>query len=86
MNPHIDIRIDIKHTFFHYFGFIFSYRFSRCDNLAVQIGQAYLVIIDQIKRSHTTPHKCFADIASDAANTKDSHSGMSEFLHRLFSQ
>ena len=23
---------------------------------------------------------------SDAANTKDSHSGMSEFLHRLFSQ
>ena len=74
MDMYIHIRIDLQHPFFHHIRFIFSYGFSRSNNLTVQIGQAYLIIIDQIKGSDTASHQCLTDISADTADTKNSHS------------
>ncbi len=49
MDMHIHIRIDLQHPFFHHIRFIFPTVFPGSNNLTVQIGEAYLVIIDQIK-------------------------------------
>ena len=86
MNPHIDIRIDIKHTFFHHFGFIFSYRFSRCDNLAVQIGETHLIIVNQVKSTDPTPHQCLTDIAADTSDAKYGNPAVFQFFHCFFAE
>ena len=83
---HLYIGIDLLHAVAHHLCLIFSHRFSGGNDLPVQIGQADLIIINQIKASNAAAHKRLADIAADSANAEHCHSCLLQFLHGLFSQ
>ena len=69
----------------HDLHLIFPYGAARCNDLTVQIGEADLVIVDQIDSSHTAAHQRLYGVASHTANAKNSDPRTREPLHSLFS-
>ena len=48
----------------------------RVQDLAVQVGQADLVVINQVQRANAAACQCFHRIASNTANAKHGHTGV----------
>ena len=44
------------------------------DDLSVQVGESYFIIIDQVQRPDTAAGQCLYDVTSDAADAEDGHS------------
>ena len=86
MGLYIHIRVNLQHTLFHDCGLVFAYCFAGCNDLAVEIGEAHLVIIDQIKGTHTASYQSFAHISAYTADSKHSHSCIGKLFHAVFSK
>ena len=56
VRAHLCIRIDRQNAILHYIHLILPDCISRCNNLSIEIGQAHLVIIDQIKGTYSTSY------------------------------
>ena len=82
---HLAVRVDVENAVTHDLRLIFSHGAARCDDLTVQVGEADLVIVDQIDGSHTAPHQRLHGVASHTANAKNSDPRTREPLHSLFS-
>ena len=67
---YVCLRIDVQHTLFHHINLVFPYCFSRSYDLPVQIREAYLVIIHEIKCSYSTTDQSLAYISSHAPYTE----------------
>ena len=81
------VRIDLEDAFFCYFHFIFPYGLPGGVDLAVDIGKAYPVIVDEIQRTHAAPCQRLYRIAADTANAEYRHSRLRQPFHcRLFHQ
>ena len=83
---HLHVRIDFQHTLFHNIRLVFSHCFSCCNDLAVQIRKAYLVVVDQVKSTYPASHQRLTHISANTANSKYCHPGTGKFLHPLFSK
>ena len=86
MYPHIRIRIDVQDTLLHDFRLIFSDRLSCGNDLAVQVRQTDLVIVDQVKGAHAAAHQSLTDISAHAADTKYRHSRIRQPFHCILPQ
>jgi hypothetical protein len=58
---------------------------SETYNLAVEIGLAYGVVVDEVKVSYSRPCKSFHHIASHSAETEDGNSGVPEGINASLS-
>ena len=65
--------------------FIFADRLHSSQYLPVEVGQADLVVIDQIKRADPGTGKCLHCISADSANTEHSNAAGSKIAHCFFS-
>ena len=71
-----DYVVDVQHSLLHHICFILSNSLSRSNNLTVQIRQAHLIIINQIKMTDSASYKSLTHISTDSANTKHCDSGI----------
>ena len=86
MNGDVHLRIDLQHPLFHHVRLVLAYRLSRGNDLPVQVGQADLVIVDEVKMAHAAPHQSLTDITAHTADTEYSHSGIFQLLHGRFAE
>ena len=80
---HLTVRVNVEDAVPHDLHLIFPYGAARCNDLTVQIGEADLVIVDQIDSSHTAAHQRLYGVASHTAKNSDPRTR--EPLHSLFS-
>ena len=85
MGGYPDVGIDFGNPLCGNVHLVFPYGFVRGVNLAVDVGQTHLVIIDQVNRAHAGAHQRLHGIAAHAADAKHGNAGSGEFFHRLFS-
>ena len=60
----------------HDIYFVFADRLTGSDDLAVDIRQTDLVIVNEIKGANSAAGKGFDDIAADSANPEDGDTGV----------
>ena len=56
------------------------------DDLSVQVGQADLVVIDQVQGAHAAAGQSLHGVAPHAADAEDSHPGFGQGFHSGLSQ
>ena len=78
--------IDVQDPVSGHIHLVFSNGTAGCENLTVNVGQTYFVIIDQIKSAHTASGKSLHRISADTAYTEHSNSGIRQSLHIIFSK
>ena len=72
MNIYYSIRINAVNTFSHNLYFRLADSFCCSNNLTVQIGYSYIVIVDKIESADSAACQCFNGIAADTADAEDS--------------
>ena len=77
------MRIDLQNTLLHDLGLVLAYGLPGGDNLAVQIRQTHLVVVDEVERAHTAARKRLYRVAAHAADAEDRHTGLVQFFHGL---
>ena len=65
----------------HDIYFVFADRLMGSDDLAVDIRQTDLVIVNEIKGADSAAGKGFDDLTADTADAKDSNSCIVQALH-----
>lgn len=70
----------------HDIYFVFADRLMGSDDLAVDIRQTDLVIVNEIKGADTAAGKGFDDIAADSADPEDGDTGVVKTLHGIFAE
>ena len=83
---HHGVRVDIMDALFRHIHLVFAHRFVGGQDLAVQVGQADLVVINQVQRANAAACQCFHRIASNTANAKHGHTGVVQPLHCLLAK
>ena len=81
MYADIGLRIDVEHTVAHDVGLILADGPPRGDDLAVDVRQADLVVVNEVKGADAAADKRLAGIAADAANAEDRHARVLQGLH-----
>ena len=85
-HPDICLGIDLQHPLGHDFCLVLSHGPARGDDLAVQVGQAHLVVVDQVKRADAASDQCLADITAHAADAEYRHAAIGQPLNGKPSQ
>ena len=83
---HLDVGVDIVDALFRYIHLILPYRAAGGDDLTVEVGQADLIVIDQIQCAHAAACQCLHRIAAHAADAKHCHPGVVQLFHSLCTQ
>ena len=81
MNPHIRLRIDLQDSLLHDLCLITAHGLSRRNNLTVQVRQAHLIVIHQVKSLHAAPRQRLTYISSDAPHTEHGDTGRIQLIH-----
>ena len=61
---------------FRHIHLVFAHRFAGGQDLAVQVGQADLVVINQVQRANAAACQCFHRYSLHTANAKHGHTGL----------
>ena len=83
---HLDVGVDIVDALFRYIHLILPYRAAGGDDLTVEVGQADLIVIDQIQCAHAAACQRLHRIAAHAADAKHCHPGVVQLFHSLCTQ
>ena len=75
------VRIDFVNPFLCDIYFKFPNCLSRCQDLSVDVGQAYPVVIDQIQCTDTGACKGLYHVTAHTAYTKYGYAAGSKLLH-----
>lgn len=86
MSYHLCLRIDQMNPLLHDIYFVFADRLMGSDDLAVDIRQTDLVIVNEIKGADSAAGKGFDDIAADSADPEDGDTGVVKTLHGIFAE
>ena len=81
MYLNLHIWIDVKHPVPHNIGLILSNCAPCRYDLSVEICQAHLVIIYQVKCSDTAPDQCLAYITANSAYSKYRYLRACQLVH-----
>ena len=73
---HFDVGVDIVDAFCGHIHLILAHRLVGGHDLAVEVGEADLVVVDQVQRSHAAAGQCLHGIAPHTADAKHSHSAV----------
>ena len=83
MYADIGLRIDVEHAVAHAVGLILADGLPRGDDLAVDVRQADLVVVNEVKGADAAADKRLAGIAADAADAEDRHTRLVQLFHGL---
>lgn len=81
MYADIGLRIDVEHAVAHDVGLVLPDGLPRGDDLTVDVRQADLVVVNEVKGADAAADKGLAGIAADAANAEDRHARVLQGLH-----
>ena len=56
------------------------------DDLAVDVGQGHIVVVDQVDRAHAAAGQRLHRIAANTAHTEHSHPAFFQFIHCIRAQ
>ena len=82
----LTVGIDIANALGSNVYLVFSDRGMGCNDLAVEIGKANAVVVDQVERTDARPRKRFHNISADAADAENRHASGGKPLHGAFSE
>ena len=80
---HPDVRVNVVDALRSHIYLILPYCAAGGDDLAVEIRQADLVVVDQIERAHAAADEPLTDIAAHAADVEHGHARTLQLLHGL---
>ena len=83
---HPDVRVNVVDALCSHIYFILPYRTAGGDDLAVEVGQADLIIINQIQCPHAAARQRFHRVAAHAADAEHRHAGIVQFFHSFRAQ
>ena len=77
------VRVDVKDSLFGHIHLVLPHGFPRCEDLAVDVCEADLIVVDQIQRADAAARQSLRRIAAHAADPKHGHTGMIQLFHGL---
>ncbi len=86
MQCELEVWIDIKQPFRRRFGFVPAYGAVQRYYLAIYVGFAYRVVVDQIKRSYAASCKCLGSIPADSPYSENGDPCRRQALHCVAAQ
>ena len=81
MHADIGLRIDVEHAVAHDVGLVLPDGLPCGDDLTVDVRQADLVVVNEVKGADAAADKGLAGIAADAADAEDRHACVLQGLH-----
>ena len=82
----LDVGVDLVDALFRHIHLILPHRLAGGHDLAVQVGQADLIVVDEVQRTHAAAGQCLNGIAAHAANAEHRHAGMVQRFHGFLAQ
>ena len=73
-------------TLFGYIHLVLAHRLAGSDDLPVEVGQADLIVIDEIQRAHAAACQRLDRVAAHAADAEHRHAGIVKLCHRVRAQ
>ena len=86
MDAHVAVGVDLQHPLAHDVDLVLADGLARGDDLAVEIRQADLVVVDQIERAHAAADEPLTDIAAHAADAEHRDPRALELFHGFRAQ
>ena len=82
----LDVGVDVVDPLFRHIHLIFAHGLAGGDDLAVQVGQADLVVVDEVEGTHAAAGQRLHGIAAHAAHAEHGHTGVVQLGHCLRAQ
>ena len=82
----LDVGVDVMDALFRHIHLVLAHRLAGGHDLTVQVGQADLVVIDEVQRTHTAAGQRLDGIAAHAADAKHCHTGTVQLFHCFLAQ
>lgn len=76
MGLHHAVWVDVENARLGHINLVPAYGAVGGDNLAVEIGDAHLVVVEEVDGSHTTASEHLGGIASHASHAKNGYSAL----------
>ena len=80
---HHRVRVDLQNALPGHVDLVFAHGLAGGEDLAVQIGETHLVVVDQIQRAHAAAGQCLHCVAAHAADAEHRYPGGEKPLHGL---
>ena len=80
------VRIDLLDTGFRHIHLVLPHRLPGSEDLAVYIGQAHPVVVNEDQRPHAAAGQGFYRISTHAADAEHRHPGPEQPLHAVLAQ
>ena len=77
------IGVDLQNAVTGDLDLVLAHGFAGRQNLAVDVGQADLIVIDEVQRTDAAAGQGFDRIAADTADAEHGHPGFVQFFHGL---
>ena len=86
VGPHHDVGVNVPNPGGGYVHLVLAQGGAGGDDLAVQVAEADLVVVDQIQGPHPAAGQGLHHIASYASHAKDGHPGLAELVQPRLAQ
>ena len=73
-------------TFLGHIHFILPHGLAGGDDLAIEVGQADLIVVDEVQRPHAAAGQRLNGIAAHAADAENGHPAVVQFFHCFLAQ
>ena len=81
-----DVGVDVVDPLLGHIHFILPHGLAGGDDLAVEVGQADLIVVDEVQRAHAAAGQRLNGIAAHAADAEDGHPAVVQFFHCFLAQ
>lgn len=80
------VRIDVVDALRRHIDLVLANRAARGDNLAVEVREAHLIVVNEVERADAAACKRLYRIAADAADAEYRYASLAELFHALMTQ
>ena len=82
----LDVRVNVVDALLGHIHLEFAHGLAGGNDLAVEVGQADLIIVDEVQCAHTAAGQCLHRVAAHTADAKHGHAGIVQLFHCLCAQ
>ena len=86
VNVDVAVGVDLQNAVPRDLDFVFCHGLARCQDLAVQVRQADLVIVDQVQCADAAAGQRIDGVAADTADAEHRHPGVEQPVHALLAE
>ena len=80
------VRVDLQNAVAGDLDLVLAHGFAGSQHLAVDVGQADFIVVDEVQRADAAAGQGFDGIAADAADAEYRHPGIVQFFHGLMAK